>query len=86
MPKPDLGTLQELDPRNVWKNEEKDFTPWIADNCQQLSRVIGIPFTVDQTEKKVGGYELDIFGCSLGTPYLTRWRDDYGVPGAFPGY
>lgn len=62
MPKPDLGILEELDPRDVWKNEEKDFTPWIANNCQQLSHVIGIPFSVDQTEKKVGGYELDIFG------------------------
>lgn len=67
MPKPELGKLEEVDPREIWKNEEKDFTPWIADNCQELSRVVGIPFAVEQTEKKVGGYELDIFGRVEGS-------------------
>jgi hypothetical protein len=67
MPRVDFGNLEELDPRELWRNEERDFTPWIADNCQQLSKVIGIPFAVEQTEKKVGGYELDIFGRIEGS-------------------
>jgi hypothetical protein len=67
MARPDLGSLEELDPRELWKNEEKDFTPWIADNCQQLSKVLGIPFAVEQTEKRVGAYELDIFGRVEGS-------------------
>jgi len=67
MNKPTLGALQQLDPREIWKNEEKDFTPWVAENIQELSRVIGVAFTVEQTEKKVGGYELDVFGRVEGS-------------------
>ncbi|MGH9783131.1 MAG: DUF4268 domain-containing protein, partial [Terriglobia bacterium] len=57
-----LGQLKVKEPREVWKSEERDFTPWIAANIERLCEVIGIPFTVDQTEKRVGAYELDIFG------------------------
>lgn len=62
MPTQSLGQLKVLDPREVWKNEEKDFTPWIAENIDRLAEAIGIQFSVEQTEKKVGSYELDIFG------------------------
>ena len=64
---PELGTLKKIDPRQLWKNEERDFTPWIAENIDRLSQVIGIPFVVDQTEKRVGAYELDVFGHVEGS-------------------
>jgi hypothetical protein len=67
MPNPPLGQLHVLDPRDVWKNEEKDFTPWIAENIAHLSEAIGIRFIVDQTEKRVGAYELDIYGRVEGS-------------------
>ncbi len=67
MNNPALGQLKILDPREVWSSEEKDFTPWIAANIDRLCEVIGIPFTVDQTEKRIGAYELDIFGRVEGT-------------------
>jgi len=62
MPTRPLGQLIVVDPREVWKNEEKDFTPWVAENVDCLTEAIGIQFTVEQTEKRVGSYELDIFG------------------------
>lgn len=62
MGKTEFGELHTLNPRDVWKNEEKDFTPWIVENIQKLSELIGVPFTAEQTEKKVGSYELDIYG------------------------
>lgn len=64
---PELGVLKKVDPRQLWKNEERDFTPWIAENIDRLSQVIGVPFVVDQTEKRVGAYELDVFGHVEGT-------------------
>jgi len=67
MTKPDLGDLKILNPREVWKSEEKDFSPWIVENIQKLSEVVGVPFTAEQTEKKVGSYELDIYGRVEGT-------------------
>lgn len=62
MPARPLGQLIDVDPREVWENEEKDFTPWVAENVDRLTEAIGIQFTVEQTEKRVGSYELDIFG------------------------
>jgi hypothetical protein len=64
---PSLGQLKIVDPRTLWVNEERDFTPWIAANVERLGEVIGVPFTVEQTEKRVGAYELDIYGRVEGT-------------------
>jgi hypothetical protein len=46
----------------LWKHEERDFTPWLAKNIDQLSELLGVSILVDNTEQKVGGYELDILG------------------------
>jgi hypothetical protein len=62
MSQPQLGRIELLNVRELWKHEERDFTPWLAQNIDQLSAVLGVPIVVDQTEHKVGGYELDILG------------------------
>ena len=62
MAQPPLGKIQPLNLRELWKHEEHDFTPWLAENIDQLSAVLGVPIVVDQTEHKVGSYELDILG------------------------
>ena len=40
MSSPDLGTLELVDVRKVWNHEERDFTPWLADNLLRLSAVL----------------------------------------------
>ncbi|MED4785234.1 DUF4268 domain-containing protein [Brevibacillus choshinensis] len=62
-----LGQIKTIDPRTIWRNEERDFTPWLADNIEALSDAIGFPIEVEQTEKSVGKYELDIVGKVVGT-------------------
>lgn len=57
-----LGDIQVLDARDVWKHEERDFTPWLAKNSEAISQVIGIPIEIEQTEKRVGSFKLDILG------------------------
>lgn len=63
----ELGKIKIINPDDIWKNEERDFTPWLAKNIGELSRVIGIPLEVEQIEKRVGNYELDIYGKVEGT-------------------
>ena len=58
-----LGKLEKItDLRTIWKNEEYDFTPWLAKdtNIKLLSDEIGIPIKVKKTEAPVGKYSLDI--------------------------
>lgn len=62
MPQPNLGMIELLNLRDLWKHEERDFTPWLAKNIDHLSAILGIQIVVDHTEHKVGGYELDILG------------------------
>lgn len=67
MEKINLGKIEVINPREVWINEERDFTPWLAENVDAISEVIGIPIEIEQTEKRVGSFELDILGKVEGT-------------------
>lgn len=58
----ELGEIEIVHPREIWEHEERNFTPWIANNIQKISDVIGVPIIVEQTEQKIGNYELDIYG------------------------
>ena len=56
-----LGRLERLaSPRDIWKHEAGDFTPWLAANIEVLSDVIGLPLTVIGQEVLVGEFRLDI--------------------------
>jgi len=64
MSNPDLDNIQIVEPHELWKDEARDFTPWLAENAQQLSEAIGIPIEIDSTEKEVGDFNMD-FECKL---------------------
>ena len=36
---PNLGELKKVNVKDIWKNEATKFTPWIADNLQELGVV-----------------------------------------------
>ncbi len=62
-----LGKLKIMNPRDQWKNEEYDFTPWLKENIEYISEAIGIEIEIEEIEKRVGSYELDMFGYISGT-------------------
>lgn len=61
-PKITLGKIEKVDLRDVWVSEDKDFTPWLAqeDNISQLGETIGIDLEVESQEKNVGPFRADI--------------------------
>ena len=65
-----LGKLKEIkDLREVWPHEALDFTPWLAeeDNLALLADTVGFEITLDETESKVGDFNVDIYATETGT-------------------
>ena len=55
-----IRKLEHLNIREVWSNESQDFTPWLAENLDELGSVLGIELELYDTEVPVGRYSLDI--------------------------
>ena len=57
-----LGRLEAVSARDVWPDEARDFTPWLANdsNIALLGETIGIELEVEATEKSVGPFKADI--------------------------
>jgi hypothetical protein len=56
-----LGRLLRVaDPRDVWKSESGEFTPWLAENLDVLADELGMTLTLVATEVPVGDFRLDI--------------------------
>ena len=64
-----IGRLIKTDLREIWKNEEYDFSNWLAqeENLVQLSDEIGIPIRLLEKEAGVGKYSVDILAEEEGT-------------------
>lgn len=61
-----LGKLAHVDPRDLWRSEPGDFTPWLARNISLLGEALGIDLEVLQTEKSVGDFACDIQAHDTG--------------------
>ena len=57
-----IAKLTELELRELWKNEERDFSAWMAkeENIEYLNEILGLTLTDVKREERVGSYECDI--------------------------
>ena len=67
---PHLGQLRSVDVRDIWPNEEDDFTPWLASRkgLRLLSEWVGVPLEDAQTEVQVGQFRADIVCKDVSDP------------------
>ncbi len=61
-----LGKIKRLDPRDVWKHEEHEFTPWLKDHIELLATIIGLEIDVER-EVSVGKFSADLAGRDLNS-------------------
>jgi hypothetical protein len=57
---PVLGSLTRVDPREAWKDEARNFTPWLADHLSVLGEALGLGLELEATEVHVGEFAADI--------------------------
>ncbi|MCL2109481.1 MAG: DUF4268 domain-containing protein [Oscillospiraceae bacterium] len=57
-----LGTIERVSLRDIWKNEERDFTPWLEkqENLDMLSEQLGISLIEPKREVRIGSFECDM--------------------------
>ena len=57
-----LGRLERIALRDIWKTEDQDFTPWLAEeeNLAVLGETLGMELELKAQEKHVGPFRADI--------------------------
>ncbi len=51
---------EQVDVHTIWKNEAREFTPWLAKNLHLLGEEIGLGLELVGQETQVGRFSLDI--------------------------
>ncbi len=54
------GELEPVAIRDVWPDEARDLTPWLADNLEALNRALGMDLELDGAEVAVGPFSADL--------------------------
>lgn len=57
-----ISKLNKVPLRELWKHEEYEFTTWLENNIDYLSELLGFGITIEEREKRVGSFKLDLFG------------------------
>jgi hypothetical protein len=67
----ELGKLQRVELRNVWRHEAIDFTPWLMEHIDMVGEVLGLDLEVLSREQSVGDFAVDILVRDLGRNKLV---------------
>jgi len=62
-----LGKIKNVPLRKIWKNEARDFTPWLSENLSGLGKAVGLELEFEGMEVSVGPYSADILAKDIGT-------------------
>ena len=75
----ELGTIESIRPRTIWRDEARDFTPWLAENISLLGDALGINLECRKREAAVGIYSLDILAHDTERDLPVAIENQLGV-------
>lgn len=77
----ELGRLENVPVREVWRHEAHNFTPWLAENITQLGEALNMDLEVVRQEAQTGDFYLDILardrssGAMVAIENQLEWTD-----------
>ena len=76
---PEFGELKTVAIRDMWPNEARDFTPWLAANIALLGTALGMDLEVTTQEADIGDFSLDLLAKDLGTGRSVVIENQFGA-------
>ena len=73
-----LSHLETVSITSVWPTEAHHFTPWLLENAETLSELLGIDVELESREHKVGKFSLDILGKEVETQHPVIIENQFG--------
>ena len=68
----EFGEIINVPMNAIWEHEERDFTPWLAQNITILGNALGgLQLEVEQLEVYAGNFKLDIKAREVGTDKIV---------------
>ena len=55
-----VSRLKKQKIRDIWKSEDRDFTPWLVQNIELLNEDLGLSIQDPESEKKLDTFKVDI--------------------------
>lgn len=74
-----FGTLKRLALSSMWPHEAHQFTPWLAENIDQLGEALGMELELEQREAAVGNFSIDLLARDLGTDRFVVIENQFGT-------
>ena len=74
-----FGKLKNVPLRSIWKREDLDFTPWLAEdkNMRTLGEALGMDLALEEQEAKVGDFSLDLLVKDLSSDRQVVIENQY---------
>ena len=66
-----VGTLQSVPIREVWRDEARDLTPWLAENPSLLDEALGLELELEGQEVAVGPFSADLLFRDVSSGQLV---------------
>ena len=68
---PNIGKLSPVPIKDVWSDEAKDLTPWLADAPDLIGEALGMELELEDTEVSVGPFRADMLFRDVSTGALV---------------
>jgi len=79
---PSIGKLKRLELneiKKIWPHEEKDLSPWIAENIDALNEVLKLQIEIEGKEEYIHNFRLDLVGTDNFSQMPVIIENQFGV-------